>query len=131
MNDTEREIRKQKEEAENMTYRIIDPGADRLTIHVLDEPLKGGPTHRHSCLFRIANMDASQNPAWQGTDQHSATLLMQSGPLSEGKPANGITEAALLAIVAYRLSARRSPATAPVQRALEVLNEWEADLAAG
>jgi hypothetical protein len=113
-----------------MTYRLIDPGADRLTISVLDEPGKGGPSHKHSCLFRVSNMDASGNPAWQGGDAHSVTLLMQNGRLEEGKPANGLTEAALLAIVAYRLRARRSPALAQCEAAMEALKEWQEQLAA-
>lgn len=112
-----------------MTYRLIDPGADRLKISVLDEPGGGGPGHKHSCLFQITNLDASGNPAWDGTNQHSVTLLMQNGRLEEGKPANGLTEAALLAIVAYRLRAKRSPALAQVEGTLAALKEWQEQLA--
>lgn len=132
MNDVASEIRRRREEGERatMSYRILEPGSDRLKIGVQDVPGTGGSDHRHSCLFRIENMDASSNPAWDGTNQHALTILMQCGPVGAGKPANGVTEAALLAIVAYRLNSRRSPALAQVEAAIAALREWQEQLEA-
>lgn len=86
-----------------MSERTLPPNADRLKITVEDKPGQGGPGHTVSCLYEVTNMDASSNVMWQGEGQHKVTLLMQQGPLSAGKPANGLTEEALLAIVLDRL----------------------------
>lgn len=85
-----------------MTDRTL-PDTDRLKITVLDEPGSGGPTHQHSCLYEIKGMDGAPNPAWDGLNQHKITLTMQCGPVSDGKPPNGLTEEALLAIVEDRM----------------------------
>lgn len=90
------------------TERVLPPNADRLKITVEDKPGSGGPEHVISCIYTVTNLDASQNPAWEGLNQHKVTILMQNGPLSVGKPANGLTEVALLAIVLDRLTASGS-----------------------
>lgn len=108
-----------------MTYRIIDfPG--RLQITVLDEPGLGGPDHRHSNLYCVGPLDESQNPCWQGgVGSHFQRLLMQNGRLSDGKPANGLTEAVLLAIVVDRLRELKSPALLECAAALAAVQEWQ------
>lgn len=111
--------------------RTLEPSSDRLKITVLDEPGKGGETHQYSCLYQITNMDGSQNVAWDGTNQHSVTLMMQNGPLSAGKPANGLTEEVLLAIVIDRLKSMQfgqdghfyAATRSHCETALKVLNQ--------
>ena len=92
-----------------MTHRTLDAGPDRLRIDVMDEPGKGGPEHRHSNLYRVSGpLDLSQNPSWQGDGAHSVMLLLQNGPLVDGRPANGLTETALLAILIDRFRSRKA-----------------------
>lgn len=94
------------QELRNAT-RTLDPRPDRLRITVEDEPGSGGVSHTISNIYEIAGMDASTNPSWDGMNQHKITILMANGPMSAGKPANGLTEAALLAIVIDRLHQRQ------------------------
>ena len=104
-----------------MTYRVLEPTSDRLQISVLDKPGSGGPEHLHSNRYQIRNFDASTNPAWDGMNQHFVTLLMQNGPVTAGKPANGLTLEVLLAIVIDQLGMfQAGPANSPENaRALE------------
>ncbi len=103
--------------------RELPTGPDRLKITVLDDPTgSGGPTHTQANAYEVRGFDASTNISWAGDAQHSITLLLQNGPLSSGKPANGLTEEALLAIVIDRLRARNDP------HSLSAANRCEATL---
>ena len=110
-----------------MTCRTLDPRPDRLRITVEDEPGSGGVSHTISNIYEIAGMDASTNPSWDGMNQHKVTILMANGPMSAGKPVNGLTEAALLAIVVDRLRARvtlnADPDTAKYALALDLVTK--------
>ena len=106
--------------------RELAPAADRLKITVCDEPGSGGPTHQHSNVYEITQLDASTNPAWDGTNQHKVLILMQNGPVPEGRAANGLTEVALLAIVIDRLRSRGMLRTiTALSAALKTLDEPE------
>lgn len=101
--------------------RTLEPSADRLKITVLDEPGKGGPEHQHSNLYQITNLDGSTNPAWDGTNQHSVTIMMQNGPVPAGRAANGLTEEALLAIVIDRMMVSSGTVALHCHMALDAL----------
>jgi hypothetical protein len=87
-----------------LTDHKVNPANDRLEIDVLDEPGAGGANH----LYRISGFDTSTNgsdPFQDTADPRPAThgfVLFQNGPIGE-KGVNGVTQEALLAIVADRL----------------------------
>lgn len=83
-----------------LTDHIVDGDSTnhQLTLSVLDEPGNGGACH----YYRIEGFDtrsniSDQDQAFQGVD-----ILFQHGPIKEFG-VNGITQEALLAIIADRL----------------------------
>lgn len=82
-----------------LTDHKINPANDKLRIFVTDEPGAGGANHR----YEITGFDPTRNPSVDGLDDMNGTLLLfQNGPINE-VGVNGITQEALLAIVADRL----------------------------
>lgn len=82
-----------------LTDHKINPANDKLRITVTDEPGAGGANHR----YEIDGFDADSNPSALGTDlMRDVTILFQNGPINE-VGVNGVTQEALLAIVADRL----------------------------
>lgn len=83
----------------------VNPGNDRLTITVEDEPGAGGANHRYS----ITGFDTATNASKADAQGYEASfsrqvILFQNGPISEdGNGINGVTHEALLEIVADRL----------------------------
>jgi hypothetical protein len=81
----------------------VNPANDTLQITVEDEPGAGGAHH----LYMIRGFDTTTNAsdpfvARHGQPAQHATILFQNGPIPE-KGVNGVTQEALLAIVADRL----------------------------
>lgn len=78
----------------------INPANDRLHITVVDQPGVGGASHRYD----ITGYDDSRNPSTPEADEivSGVTILFQNGPIPE-VGTNGVTQEALLAIVADRL----------------------------
>lgn len=86
-----------------ITDHKVNPANDLLSIAVTDEPGAGGANHR----YEITGFDNKTNPSKNDAQgySHSASrlvLLFQNGPIAESG-VNGITQEALLAIVADRL----------------------------
>ena len=71
----------------------VNPANDRLTIQVLDEPGAGGASHVYQVGYANPN---DPDAEW------AFPLKFQTGPINENG-VNGITQEALLAIVADRL----------------------------
>ena len=91
-----------------ITDHIINPANDQITITVTDEPGAGGANH----LYMLEGFNTGSNPSCPFTDRHGspathATVLFQNGPINE-VGVNGITQEALLAIVADRLRSFQS-----------------------
>lgn len=80
----------------------VNPANDTLQITVQDEPGAGGANH----LYRVAGFDISNNPsrpqALHKQEDTALDILFQNGTIPE-KGVNGITQEALLAVVADRL----------------------------
>ncbi|MCP3730431.1 hypothetical protein M9978_08315 [Sphingomonas sp. MG17] len=86
-----------------LTDHIVNPANDQLVITARDEPGAGGAQH----LYMIEGFDTSTNPSCPFVERHGApaqhaTVLFQNGPINE-VGVNGVTQEALLAIVADRL----------------------------
>jgi len=89
-----------------ITDHIVDPANDKLTITVLDVPGNGAASH----VYQIRDFDTASNPGerhirYEGRHDHPArhlTILFQNGPIPK-VGVNGVTNEALLAIVADRL----------------------------
>lgn len=86
-----------------LTDHKINPANDTLKIEVLDEPGAGGANH----LYSISGFNTGTNPsdpfkARHGYPAEYSTILFQNGPINE-VGVNGVTQEALLAIVADRL----------------------------
>jgi hypothetical protein len=73
-----------------ITSHIVNPVNDKLEIRVLDAPGAGGANHE----YRIVTVDQRVPQHWH--------LSFQNGPIAEFG-VNGVTQEALLAIVADRL----------------------------
>lgn len=81
----------------------VNPANDTLRITAEDEPGSGGANH----LYRITGFNSGSNASdpfaiQYGAPADHATVLFQNGPIPE-KGVNGVTQEALLAIVADRL----------------------------
>lgn len=80
----------------------VNPANDKLEIFVVDEPGAGGANHR----YEIAGQDPRTNDSAHDYEKSAWTdncvILFQNGPIPE-KGVNGVTQEALLAIVADRL----------------------------
>lgn len=74
-----------------ITSHIVNPVNDKIKIHVVDEPGPGGANHEYDILI----------------GQSGFTMRFQKGAINESG-VNGITQEALLAIVADRLHSFQS-----------------------
>lgn len=86
-----------------LTDHKINPANDTLRIEVTDEPGAGGANHR----YEITGFDTSRNPSSTDRGGYVSSfsrhvILFQNGPINE-VGVNGVTQEALLAIVADRL----------------------------
>jgi len=89
-----------------ITDHAMDPATEKLGITVLDAPGNGGASH----VYLIRGFDAASNPGeryirYEGRHDQPArhlSILFQNGPIPE-VGVNGVTNEALLAIVADRL----------------------------
>lgn len=79
---------------------VVNPANDKLTIKVIDSEGAGGANH----LYAIEGFDATSNASNHnvGHPPRVAMVLFQNGPINE-VGVNGVTQEALLAIVADRL----------------------------
>lgn len=109
-----------------LTDHIVNPANDKLVITARDEPGAGGAQH----LYVIEGFDTSTNPSCPFVDRHGqpaqhATVLFQNGPISE-VGVNGVTQEALLAIVADRLRSFQAGPYACRENALALTKVEEA-----
>lgn len=109
-----------------ITDHIVNPANDRLRIEATDSPGAGGANH----LYRITGFDTASNEsdpftAAYGKPAVHATVLFQNGPIPE-KGVNGVTQEALLAIVADRLRSFQAGAFACRENALALTKIEEA-----
>jgi hypothetical protein len=85
-----------------ITSHIVNPVNDKLKITVLDQPGHGGANH----VYGIGGMELVRNTAAMNTPddrpEGEASIIFQCGPIAE-HGVNGVTQEALLAIVADRL----------------------------
>jgi hypothetical protein len=81
-----------------ITSHIVNPVNDKLKITVVDEPGAGGANH----LYVIDGADWWKNPSMSLETPPGMLIAFQNGPISE-EGVNGVTQEALLAIVADRL----------------------------
>ncbi len=72
---------------------------DALRIEVMDEPGAGGASHR----YVVTGMDMSINPSLAAFEDTSACIILFQNGVIDERGMNGITNEALLAIVADRL----------------------------
>lgn len=82
---------------------VINLANDKLKIEVMDDPGAGGANHRYD----ITGFDTESNPSATHPNGYRASfsrliVVFQNGPIAESG-VNGITQEALLAIVADRL----------------------------
>ena len=86
-----------------LTGHVVNPANDQLKITVEDEPGAGGANH----LYMVRGFNTATNASCPFTKRHGspaehATVLFQNGPINE-VGVNGVTQEALLEIVADRL----------------------------
>jgi hypothetical protein len=81
-----------------ITEHKVNPANDKLTINVTDAPGAGGANHR----YEIQGFSTESNPSYDEAGESELTILFQNGPINEAG-VNGVTQEALLAIVADRL----------------------------
>lgn len=77
-----------------ITSHIVNPVNDRLKIIVLDEPGAGGANHEYQISMPDEHI--------RGAYRNNLRINFQNGPINE-HGVNGVTQEALLAIVADRL----------------------------
>jgi hypothetical protein len=80
---------------------IINPVDDKLKIEAIDDPGQGGANH----FYLITGADYHANPSIKvdnGIPLPPGAILFQNGPINE-HGVNGVTQEALLEIVADRL----------------------------
>lgn len=77
----------------------VNPANDKLVVSAADQPGQGGANH----LYHIFGFNTATNPSNDGGGNAiGSCLFFQNGPINE-VGVNGITNEALLAIVADRL----------------------------
>lgn len=76
---------------------VVNEGNLKLHIEVVDEPGAGGANH----AYLISGFDTRSNPSKMG-DADAVGIIFQNGTIPENG-INGVTQEALLAIVADRL----------------------------
>lgn len=112
-----------------ITEHVANPVNDRLQIAVLDKPGAGGASHVYEIT---ATMPDGVSPA---PEFEPVIVRFQNGPIAEAD-VNGVTQEALLAIVADRLRSfqagpypcqENSYALAHVDKALRALKERTID----
>lgn len=85
-----------------VTSHIVNPVNDKIKIEVTDEPGAGGANHRYKLSGMYLNNNRSRITAEDPIG--FLTILFQNGPIAENE-VNGVTQEALLAIIADRLEA--------------------------
>jgi len=103
---------------------IVNPANDKLRIVATDQPGAGGANHR----YEITGFESGTNVslAESGPEPKSRTIILfQNGPINE-VGVNGITQEALLAIVADRLRSFQSGPYACRENALALTKIEEA-----
>jgi hypothetical protein len=88
-----------------ITIHHANPANKQLIIHAVDSPGAGGANHH----YHIAGLNTKTNASCPfqsryGSPADHATILFQNGPIPE-MGVNGVTQEALLAILADRLAA--------------------------
>lgn len=84
-----------------LTSHIVNPANDKIIISVTDQPGSGGANHR----YEITGFDTATNASLSSDSpepKSKTIILFQNGPIGE-KGVNGLTQEALLAIIADRL----------------------------
>jgi hypothetical protein len=85
-----------------ITSHIVNPVNDKIKITVLDEPGPGGAYH----VYGLSGMDFTRNEAAMKTPDDrpdgEVSIIFQCGGIAD-HGVNGVTQEALLAIVADRL----------------------------
>lgn len=76
----------------------VNPANDVLKIEIRDAPGAGGANH----CYHISGMDTVTNPSRITSPTNESIILFQNGTIPENGT-NGVTQEALLAIVADRL----------------------------
>lgn len=109
-----------------LTDHIVNPANDKLKITAEDQLGGGGANH----LYMVRGFNTGTNPSCPFTERHGhpsehATILFQNGPINE-VGVNGITQEALLAIVADRLRSFQSGPYACRENALALTKIEEA-----
>lgn len=104
-----------------LTEHKVNPANDKLVIAVTDEPGAGGANHR----YEISGFATEANPSHDDTREGELTILFQNGPINEAG-LNGVTQEALLAIVADRLRSFQSGQYACRENALALTKIEEA-----
>ena len=107
-----------------LTGHIVNPANDKLRIRVMDEPGAGGASH----LYEIGGFDTETNDSDLGKHAYVAMdVLFQNGPINE-VGVNGITQEALLEIVADRLRSFQSGPYACRENAIALTKIEEAQM---
>lgn len=96
-----------------ITTHTVDPD-DKLKLFATDEPGHGGAHHRYQVDCGNLGSNPSCCPGDDALGDDVLVILFQNGPVRE-HGINGVTEAALLAIVLDRLEAFQRGAYANVQ----------------
>lgn len=111
-----------------ITSHIVNPANDKIKIMVLDQPGAGGANH----VYGLSGMDFIHNKAAMETPddrpEGEVSIIFQCGPINE-HGVNGVTQEALLAIVADRLRSFQAGPFACPENA-DALNAVEEALAA-
>lgn len=89
---------KQNHTMRTLTDHKVNEVNAQLNIAVVDEPGQGGANHR----YEITGADISKNASTREIEPNTMVVLFQNGPIKEFG-VNGVTQEALLAIVADRL----------------------------
>jgi hypothetical protein len=84
-----------------LSGHIVNPANDKIKIEVVDDPGHGGASH----YYLITGVDYYANAALKAAHDlvpPPGSIIFQNGPIGEHSP-NGVTQEALLEIVADRL----------------------------